>query len=94
MMEAAETWEGYPDWVASLVQEELEPGETPLAWFEPDLTSHLHYAAGLVILTDRRVFSFEWDHGARPNVKPPVVPKSYREWPLSEGIVAATSDHA
>jgi ATP-binding cassette subfamily B protein len=94
MMEAAETWEGYPGWVESLVREKLEPGETPLAWFEPDLTSHLHYAAGLVILTDRRVLSFEWDHGARPNAKPPATPKTYRDWPLSEGLTAASSDHA
>jgi ATP-binding cassette subfamily B protein len=94
MMEPAETWEGYPGWVESLVREKLEPGETPLAWFEPDLTPHLHYAAGLVVLTDRRVLSFEWDHGDRPNAKPPVEPKSYRDWPLSEGLVAASGDHA
>ena len=93
-MEPAETWEGYPGWVESLVLGKLEQGETPLAWFEPDLTPRLHYAAGLVVLTNRRVLGFEWEPGARPNAKPSVDPKTYRFWPHSENVVAATSDHA
>ncbi len=34
---------------------QLQDGETPLAWFEPDLNEELRYARGLVVLTDRRV---------------------------------------
>ncbi len=94
MIELAETSGDCPVWVASLVGERLEPGETPLAWFEPDLTSRLRYAAGLVVLTDRRVLGFEWEPGARPNEKPPVNPKTYKSYLLSPGMVAASSDNA
>jgi ATP-binding cassette subfamily B protein len=94
MKELAETWDDCPGWVVSLVGEKLEPGEAPLAWFEPDLTMRLRYAAGLVVLTDRRVLGFEWEPGARPNAKPPVAPKTYKFWPLSGDIVAASSDNA
>jgi len=94
MKELAETWDDCPGWVASLAGGKLEPGETPLAWFEPDLTAHLHYAAGLVILTDHRVLGFEWEHGARPNAKPPVPPRTYRSWPISDDMLAACSDNA
>src|SRR3974390_2926243 len=94
MMEPAETWEGYPGWGASLVEAKQEHGETPLAWFEPDLTSRLTYAPGLVILTNRRILSFEWEPAARPNAKLPVDAKTSQAWPLSEGIIDATSDHA
>jgi ATP-binding cassette subfamily B protein len=94
MMEPAETWADYPGWVASLVGAKLQPGETPLAWFEPDLTTRLRYAAGLVVLTDRRVLGFEWEPGDRPNTTNPVDPKSYRDWPLTADLVAASSDHA
>ncbi len=79
MMEPAEIWEGYPGWVESLVRAKLQPDETPLAWFEPDLTPRLHYAAGLVVLTNRRVLGFEWEPGARPNAKPPVDPKASKK---------------
>lgn len=37
----------------------LEPGESLLAWLEPDLDRRLYYAKGLVLLTDRRVLSEE-----------------------------------
>ena len=94
MMEPVEIWDSYPGWVAGLVQAKLEPRETPLAWFEPDLTSHLTYADGLVVLTNRRVLGFEWEPGVRANGKHPFDPKIYRDWPLAEGTYAATSDHA
>lgn len=94
MTEPGETWTDCPSWVVSLVGEKLEPDETPLAWFEPDLTARLRYAPGLVALTTRRVLAFEWEPGARPNAKPPVPPSTYRSWPISTGIVAACSDNA
>ena len=33
----------------------LEPGETVLAWYQPDLDSGLRYCDGLAVLTDRRL---------------------------------------
>ena len=80
--------------MTSLAEAKLEPGESPLAWFEPDLTPRLHYAAGLVVLTNRRVLAFEWEPGARPNAKVPAAPKTYQSWTLTPDVVAATSDHA
>ncbi len=94
MTEPAETWEGAPGWVESLLRAKLEPAEAPLAWFEPDLSSRLHYAAGLVVLTNRRILGFEWEPGERPNLKSPADPKTYRDWQITADLVAATSDHA
>jgi ATP-binding cassette subfamily B protein len=39
------------------VEERLEPGETVLAWFEPDLDLNLNFTAGLVVLTGHRLLS-------------------------------------
>jgi len=94
MKQVAETWDDCPAWVTALVNGQLEPAESPLVWFEPDLTMRLRYAAGLVVLTDRRVISFEWEPGARPNAKTPVDPKTCKSWPLTAGLSAATSDNA
>lgn len=94
MREPPDTSDDCPGWVTTLVGDRLEPGETLLAWFEPDLTLRLHYAAGLVVLTDRRMLSYEWEPGVRPNEKPPNNPKTCKSWPLSAGMVAETSDNA
>jgi len=40
-----------------LAQAELAEGEHAISWFEPDLDEHLHFAAGLVVLTNRRLLS-------------------------------------
>src|SRR5262245_32045844 len=47
-----------PEWQAALGSQ-LEPGEEPLAWFEPDLDALLRYDRGLVVLTARRVLTAE-----------------------------------
>ena len=38
---------------------QLGPDERPLGWFEPDLDQQLHYVAGLVCLTDRRLLALD-----------------------------------
>ena len=43
----------------------LSEGEIPLAWFAPDLDSRLHYAYGLVVLTNRALISIQ----PRPQAK-------------------------
>lgn len=43
-------------WQAS-VSERLAPEETLLAWLETDLDARLHFAPGLLLLTDRRLLS-------------------------------------
>lgn len=55
-----------PPRVLALVEPHLLPGESPLAWFEPDLNSDLHYSEGLVVLTDRRVLNFTPRSGDAP----------------------------
>jgi ATP-binding cassette subfamily B protein len=45
-----------PPWSVDL-RTQLQPGETPLAWFEPDLDQRLHYDAGQLCLTDRRLIA-------------------------------------
>src|SRR5436305_6447092 len=50
---------------------QLAPGESVLAWFEPDLDHRLHYAPGLVVLTDRRVPAADGESG-------------WGSWPLGE----------
>ncbi len=55
---------------------QLDPGETLLAWFEPDLDTQLRYARGLVLVTDRRVLTTQTAGDAG------VVEGSWHSWPL------------
>jgi len=41
----------------SQVRGRLETGESPIAWFEPDLDRRLHFSSGLVCLTERRLLA-------------------------------------
>ena len=56
-----DAWQNIPPGLRSAVENHLDPGETPVAWFEPDLDARLNYSSGLVVLTDRRVLSVDWD---------------------------------
>ena len=62
-----------PGW-STEVQTLLEPGEIPLAWFEPDLDEHRHYGSGQLCLTDRRLLGR--DAGATPD--------AWTYWPLAD----------
>jgi ATP-binding cassette subfamily B protein len=62
----------------------LEPGETLLAWFEPDLDDRLRYARSLVVLTDRRVLS--------PPVDGDGTDAQWRSWPLTAGTSLHTDE--
>ena len=50
-----DTWEQLPADLRGMVEAQLAAGETPLAWLELDLDTRLHYARGLLVLTDRRL---------------------------------------
>ncbi len=63
---------------------QLETGETLLAWFEPDLDDRLHYARGVVLLTDRRVLSGREVEGGAVH---------WQSWPLTEGTSLRTVEH-
>ena len=53
----SEAWNTLNSPLRPEIQSHLESDETPLAWFEPDLDHRLHYATGLVVLTDRQVLA-------------------------------------
>jgi ATP-binding cassette subfamily B protein len=71
-----EVWNRLPPDLRADVESQLQEGETPLAWFEPDLDGRQHYAHGLVVLTDRRLLSFKTPDGSAE--ASPVV----QAWPL------------
>jgi ATP-binding cassette subfamily B protein len=64
---------------------QLQDGETPLAHFEPDLDARLHYAVGLVVLTDRRLLAHE-TNGDGTNA-------SWQSWPLTASSRLRTVEH-
>ncbi len=79
MNESDEKWGALPPEWREDTAAQLQAGETLLAWFEPDLDERLHYARGLVVLTDRRVLArgrARWD-----------------DWPLTEGTSLRTAEH-
>src|SRR5690349_10482991 len=51
-------------------------GEKIVAWLETDLDLHLHYAKGLVVLTDRRLLSFGPVNGQ------PIQPGDVQTWSI------------
>ncbi len=59
-----ETWSGD-------LKARLAAGERVLAWFQPDLDNSLHYAEGLVVLTDQRLLLSE-----------PGKVRRFQSWPL------------
>jgi ATP-binding cassette subfamily B protein len=64
----------------------LEPGETVLAWFEPDLDERLYYVDGFVLLTDRRVLAAEAPAGGAPPHR--------QDWPLGPDATLRAAEHA
>lgn len=63
---------------------QLHAGETLLAVFEPDLDRQLRYAAGLVVLTDRRLLAREPDAPAG---------STWQSWPIMPGMSLRTVEH-
>lgn len=93
LSESADAWTASPDWVRSLLAETLETGETPLTWFEPDLDSRLHYVQAVVVLTDRRLLSYQWPEGARQNGRPAGEPEFQQEWALGPDLELRQKDY-
>ncbi|HEX7449168.1 MAG TPA: ABC transporter ATP-binding protein [Pirellulales bacterium] len=72
-----------PSWQRE-VRRQLEPGEVVLAWFEPDLDARLHYAKGLVVVTDRRVLTTSAESSESPEDGGAATAEAarWRSWPL------------
>ena len=77
--------------------------ECVLGWFVPDLDDSLHYAEGLVVLTDRRLMSLpagparESSGGGRTDIDdvPPAASRAgARVWPLAEVEALRSRDRA
>lgn len=64
---------------------QLTPQENVLAWLEVDLDSHLHFARGLLIVTDQRVLSANSSAGSE---------LQWSSWPIVAGLVMTHTDHA
>ncbi|HEY3439473.1 MAG TPA: ABC transporter ATP-binding protein [Paludibaculum sp.] len=93
LTESADTWAACPDWVRSLLAETLEAGETPVTWFEPDLDSRLRYAPAVVVLSDRRLLSYQWPEGTRQNGRPAGEPESRHSCALSPDLELVQRDN-
>jgi ATP-binding cassette subfamily B protein len=94
MIENTESWSSSPAWARAVAEGALLPGEAPLTWFEPDLDRQLQYGVGLVLLTDRRILSFEFAAGAKVNGNVPTSPIKQETWPLGEELTLTARDHA
>ena len=93
MTPSADFWESFPAWIRAAIEPHLQAGEQPLAWFEPDLDQELNYVAGLAVLTNQHIFSFERDTAAG-NGRSGVVPKSVRSWPIGPSTQLRAKEHA
>ncbi|HQR60706.1 MAG TPA: ABC transporter transmembrane domain-containing protein, partial [Methylophilaceae bacterium] len=60
----------------------LAAGENAVAWLEVDLDSQLHFAHGLVIVTELRIL-------AKPDEA-----SAWQDWPLQPGMALRHHDHA
>src|SRR6476660_4218056 len=50
---------GLPAPFAAMFRGQAAPGESAIAWLELDLDADLHFAQGMVVLTERRLIAFE-----------------------------------
>jgi ATP-binding cassette subfamily B protein len=77
-----------PDWETALMAV-LQAGETmdettdetAVAWVETDLDAQLHFAAGIVVLTDRRLLGCDDS-------------QKWQSWPMQAGLTLRHFDHA
>src|SRR6478752_6181096 len=63
-------------------------GESPVAWLETDLDADLHFAFGLVLLTDRRLLFFP------PRANGAAVTSKVLEWTVAPSLSVTAHEHA
>jgi ATP-binding cassette subfamily B protein len=86
--ERLDPWKTLPVGRHREVQSRLEPGETLVAWFAPDLDERLFYAEGLVLLTERRLLAHALDGRADSNGP------HWQAWPLEPDMTLRCELHA
>lgn len=87
----SETAPALPGLWRAAIEKELAPGESVLAIVEPDLNAELHYARGVVVLTDKRVLV--GDAVEVRDLKPlaPLDSAVWQAWPVTELASARAS---
>jgi ATP-binding cassette, subfamily B, bacterial len=69
-------------WQRSL-QPQLAADEQPIAWFDPDLNSRLHFADGIVVLTNQRILSGTGPEAAESkHSRAGSIAATWESWPL------------
>ena len=86
-VDTLEGWQNVPAVFRVEVEGQLHADETVAAWFEPDLDAQLHYAQGLVVLTNRRILNIALhpDEGGVPADE--AGRPSCQDWPLATELV-------
>ena len=84
---STDAWQWIPMSRREEVRRRLEPGETVLACFSPDLENGLRYAQGLVLLTDRRILSGRPADPSGPEL-------AWRSWPLEHATSLRAGERA
>ena len=69
------------------VQRQLQADEVVISWFAPDLEDHLHYASGLVLLTNLRILS------AHAQATGGILGE-WRSWPLNQVVGLKTRERS
>lgn len=70
---------------------QLEPDESVVAWFLPDLNLDLRFSESVLVLTDRRLLSFSPDPG---DTSSPGGQGSWRSWNLAEVAGLRSTDRS
>ncbi len=76
----------------SVVDANLGADERLVLWLEPDLDQQLHYAQGLLVLTDRRLLSVEPVISSEKSNLPPE--DGLRSWPVTSALTLRAKDYA
>ena len=77
-------WENVAPKLRSVLEAHLSGDENPLVWLELDLDQQLHYAQGLVVLTDRRLLSVGPAEGETNSGTPP--DNGFQSWKVDSSL--------
>ncbi len=83
-----DAWQKLPAALRNRAEAELRPGESMLAWLEPDLDTNLNFARGLVVLTDQRLLGLSFSAAAAADA----AAVECRDWPLEPRMVLRTKE--
>ena len=89
-----DTWDALPVQLRKTVEAQLAGDEKPLVWLEPDLDGRLHFASGLVVLTDRRLLDIGPTEAVAAARRGPRADVPFRAWPLAAIQGLRAKEHA